>query len=289
MNYQGNIIRPPSEADSIILQVTVGCSHNKCTFCGAYKGVLFGIKDEAIVDADLMFAARNCRRLKRVFLADGDALVMPQDRLVGLFHKIRQTLPWVRRIALYANARSILRKSVGQLLELKALGLDRIYMGLESGHDPTLAAIRKGADGEMMIESAQRIRTADIFLSVTVLLGIAGVSDSLSHAEATARVLDKMAPNQIAVLTLMLLENTPLFHDACSGTFCLPETQQLLLELKTMLEHITLNKVQFQANHASNYLSINARLARDKAEILDRLNCALAGDIGLTPEYMRGL
>jgi radical SAM superfamily enzyme YgiQ (UPF0313 family) len=289
MNYTGNIIRPPSEADSIILQVTIGCTHNKCTFCGAYKGILFAIKDEAVVDADLEFAARNCRRLRRVFLADGDVLAMPQPRLVGLLRKIRRKLPWIRRIGLYANARSIIGKSVDQLRELKLLGLDRVYLGLESGHAPTLAAIRKGADCEMMIESANRIRTAGIFLSVTVLLGIAGVSDSLSHAGETARVLNRMMPNQVAVLTLMLLENTPLFQDARRGDFRLPEPKQLLLELKTMLEHITLNRVQFQANHASNYFSINARLARDKAEILCRLKQAMAGDIGLRPEYMRGL
>jgi radical SAM superfamily enzyme YgiQ (UPF0313 family) len=289
MHYQGNIIRPPSEADSIILQVTVGCSHNKCTFCGAYKGELFQIRDDATVDGDLEFAARHCRRLNRVFLAAGDALIIPQERLVTLLLRIREKLPWIRRISLYANVKGIMAKSPTQLAALKSLGLDRVYMGLESGHDPTLTAIRKGADSRMMIEAARRIREARLFLSVTVLLGIGGMDNSQPHAEATGRVLSAMAPNQIAALTLMLLENTPLARDALTGVFRLPGHWQLLRELQTMVAHIDLDRAQFQANHASNYLPINGRLGRDKAKILDLITRALAGDIQLTPEVMRAL
>lgn len=289
MNYEGNIIRPPSEADSIILQVTVGCSHNKCTFCGAYKGSLFKIKQDAIIDADLAFAARYCRRQKRVFLADGDALVIPQPRLIKLLEKIKNRLPWVNRIGLYANARSIGLKSLEQLLELRRLGLNRIYMGLESGHDPILASINKGADSKTMIEAGRKVREAGLFLSVTVLLGIGGIACSKAHAEATGRVLTAMVPNQIAALTLMLLENTPLSRDAAGGLFQMPDRKRLLVELKTMLRHIRLDKVQFQANHASNYLPINARLARDKESILDTIDRAIAGETSLVPEYLRAL
>ena len=289
MHYQGNIIRPPSEASSIILQTTVGCSHNKCTFCGAYKGVRFQIKDDSIIDEDLDFAARHCTRLKRLFLADGDALIIPQARLMSLFQKIREKLPWIRRIALYANTKSIMAKSASQLVALQELGLDRIYMGLESGHDPTLAAINKGADCRKMIEAGRRIREAGLFLSVTVLLGIGGIVNSQAHAKATGQVLSEMAPNQIAALTLMVLGNTPLYSDALAGTFQLPDRQQLLEELKTMVENIHADRVQFQANHASNYLPINARLGRDKDKILTLINRALAGTVHLTPEAMRGL
>jgi len=289
MQYQGTIIRPPSEADSIILQVTVGCSHNKCTFCGAYKGALFQIKDDAIVDGDLDFAARYCRQLNRVFLADGDVLIMPQERLAGLFKRIRHKLPWIRRISLYANTKSIMAKSPAQLATLKSLGLDRVYMGLESGHDPTLVAIKKGADSRMMIEAAGRVRRAGLFLSLTVLLGIGGIVNSQPHAEATGRVISAMAPNQIAVLTLMLLQNTPLYRDATAGVFQLPGHRQILRELQTMVIHIDLDRVQFQANHASNYLPINGRLSRDKTKILTLIDRALAGDIKLTPEAMRVL
>jgi len=289
MHYQGNIIRPPSEANSIILQATVGCSHNKCTFCGAYKGVRFQIKDDSILDVDLDFAARNCQRLQRLFLADGDALIIPHNRLIGLLTKIRGKLPWIRRIGLYANTKSILAKSASQLATLKSLGLDRVYMGLESGHDPTLAAINKGADSRKMIEAGRRIREAGLFLSVTVLLGIGGVAHSQAHAKATGLVLSEMAPNQIGALTLMLLENTPLYRDALTGAFQLPDRQQLLQELKTLVENIHLDRVQFQTNHASNYLPINARLGRDKTEILTLITLALAGGIKLTPDAMRAL
>ena len=289
MHYQGNIIRPPSEANSIILQATVGCSHNKCTFCGAYKSVRFQIKDDSIIDADLDFAARNCKRLKRLFLADGDALIIPHARLIVLLTKIRAKLPWIRRIGLYANTKSILSKSPSQLAALKSLGLDRVYMGLESGHDPTLAAINKGADSRKMIAAGRRIREAGLFLSVTVLLGIGGVAHSRTHAKATGQVLSQMAPNQIAALTLMLLENTPLYSDALTGAFQLPGRQQLLEELQTLVENIHLERVQFQTNHASNYLPINARLGRDKTEILAVIGKALAGAVTLTPDAMRGL
>ncbi|MBU4119553.1 MAG: radical SAM protein, partial [Proteobacteria bacterium] len=152
MHYEGaHIIRPPSEADSIILQVTVGCSHNKCTFCGTYKEERFRIKDQAIVAADLDFAAKYCTRQSRVFLADGDVLALSQRRLVELFTKIRTKLPWVNRVSLYGNAKAIRNKSVEQLLELKSLGLHRVYMGLESGYDPVLTSIVKGADSAAMI------------------------------------------------------------------------------------------------------------------------------------------
>jgi radical SAM superfamily enzyme YgiQ (UPF0313 family) len=289
MHYQGNIIRPPSEANSIILQATVGCSHNKCTFCGVYKGVRFQIKDDSVLDADLDFAARNCQRLRRLFLVDGDALIIPHDRLIGLLTKIREKLPWIRRIGLYANTKSILAKSASQLAALKALGLDRVYMGLESGHDPTLAAINKGADSRKMIKAGRRIREVGLFLSVTVLLGIGGVAQSQAHAKATGLVLNEMAPNQIGALTLMLLENTPLYRNALTGAFQLPDRQQLLQELKTLVENIHLDRVQFQTNHASNYLPINGRLARDKTEILTVIDEALAGAVTLTPDAMRAL
>jgi radical SAM superfamily enzyme len=162
-------------------------------------------------------------------------------------------------------------------------------MGLESGHDPTLAAINKGADSRKMIEAGRRIREVGLFLSVTVLLGIGGVAHSQAHAKATGLVVSEMAPNQIGALTLMLLENTPLYRDALTGAFQLPDRQQLLQELKTLVENIHLDRVQFQTNHASNYLPINARLGRDKTEILTLITQVLAGGIKLTPDAMRAL
>ena len=289
MHYEGNIIRPPSEAHSIILQVTVGCSHNKCTFCGAYKGVRFRIKDGAAVDDDIAFAARYCKNQKRVFLADGDALIIPTARLEEIFSSVRQNLPWVNRISLYGNAKSILRKNIDDLKRLKALGLDRIYMGLESGHGPTLKNIRKGVTPAQMIEAAAMVRDAGLFLSVTVLLGIAGKEQSIIHARKTGRVLTEMKPNQIAALTLMLLENTPLYNDARTGSFQLPDQNKLLAELGILVEAIDLDRVQFQANHASNYLPISGRLAKDKDRILGLIADGLRGRRQLRAEYQRAL
>ena len=290
MHYEGkHIIRPPSEANSIILQVTVGCSHNKCTFCGTYKDVTFRIKDENTIEDDLAFAVLYCRRQKRVFLADGDVLILSQRKLVGLLTKIRDRLPWINRISLYGNAKSIRHKTVEELQELKSLGLDRVYMGLETGHDPTLAAICKGADAEAMIEAGQKVRKAGLFLSATVLLGIGGIEHSSAHAAATGRVLTAMKPNQIGVLTLMVLPNTPLYHREQEGNFRLPDSRMLLEELRIMVEHLELERCQFQSNHASNYLPINARLSKDKKDILSGIDRALAGEIRLTPESMRAL
>ena len=283
------IIRPPSEADSIILQVTVGCSHNKCTFCGAYKGVRFRIKEEEVVNRDIAFAATYCRRQKRVFLADGDALILPQRRLVELLTRIRREIPWVNRINLYGNAKSVLAKSATELKELRELGLDRVYMGLESGSDRILQQIRKGVDAARMIRAGNMVKEAGLFLSLTVLLGIGGTLHSREHAEETGRVVSAMAANQIAVLTLMLLANTELYHLEKTNGFTLPNQQEMLAELRLMVENINVSRAQFQANHASNYLPINCRLNRDKEMVLAAIDQALAGAKNLRPEHLRAL
>ncbi|MDA8159418.1 MAG: radical SAM protein [Desulfobacteraceae bacterium] len=283
------MIRPPSEAESIIMQVTVGCAHNRCTFCGAYQGVRFRLKDEATVDGDLRYAARHFRHLNRIFLADGDVLILDQHRLAPLLVKIRERLPWVRRIRLYGSGRSLRAKTLAELEALKALGLDRIYLGLESGDDAVLSAVAKGSTAAQMIAAGRRARQAGIFLSVTVLLGLAGVRGSQGHALATAEALNQMAPNQIAALTVMPVPGTPLYHDLRAGRFSLPDWKGILRELKTMLQHLTLDKTQFQANHASNFLPLDCRLARDKEAALARIDQALAGRLPLMPDYLRSL
>ncbi|WP_417912450.1 radical SAM protein [Candidatus Electronema sp. TJ] len=291
MEYQGAVIRPPSEADSIILQVAVGCPHNSCTFCGAYRAPeqQFHLKDAALVERDLEFAAQHCRRLNAVFLADGDALIIPQQRLLSLCRRIREMLPWVRRISLYASSRSILSRSPEELAALKAAGLGRIYMGLESGCDQVLRDIRKGAAAAEMVAAGRRAREAGLFLSVTCLLGIGGAARSQEHAEATAAALNQMQPNQIAVLTLMLLDNTELGQAAKGGRFQLPGQLALLHELRTMLAVLTECRCQFHANHASNYLSLTGRLPKDRERFLAQIGCALAGTARLKPEWLRGL
>ncbi len=289
MHYEGTVIRPPSEANSIIIQVTTGCTHNRCTFCGAYSDKQFRIKDDEVINNDIIFAQTHCRRQKTLFLADGNVLALKPKQLTDLLTTIKNNIPWIRRVSLYANCRDILRYSVQELQELKKLGLGRIYMGLESGHNPTLEKICKGADADTMIKAGQHAKKAEIFLSVTCLLGIAGKDFSQEHALATAEVLNLMQPAQTAVLTLMVLPGTPLGQMIKNGSFQLPDKKELFLELRTLIENLHLKKGQFQANHASNYFSLAGRLPKDKQSFLNTIDLALAGNFSLKPETMRGL
>jgi len=289
VDYQGDIIRPPSEAFSIILQVTTGCSHNRCTFCGAYRDRTFQIKPAERIEQDLEFAATWCQRQTTLFLADGDALALPDSLLCALLKRIREKLPWIRRVSTYATCQNIAAKTDAQLLHYQRLGLGRLYLGLESGHDPTLKAIAKGADSEAMITAGQRARAASFFVSVTCLLGIAGVAHSLEHAVATAAVLNRMQPHQIAVLTLMLLPGTPLYRLMQAGRFTLPDQAQLFQELRRLLAALGPHRTQFHANHASNYFSLNGRLPKDQERMLATIDQALAGALPLKPEPYRAL
>ncbi len=289
MQYEGTVIRPPSEADSILLQVTLGCSHNKCAFCGAYAGKPFSIKDAAMVDEDLDFAARHCRRQTRVFLCDGDALAMPQHRLAGLLERIRERLPWVRRVSSYASAKALSGKSDEDLAALRSLGLGMVYMGLESGHDPVLERMGKYGDAAFHVEQGRRTRRAGLRLDVTVILGLAGRTGSLDHAEATGRALTAMDPNHASALTLMLVPGTPLHRDWEAGDFELPGPMGMLAELRAMLAATHLSRGLFLSNHASNYLPLRLRMPRDKAMALERIDRALDGSLPLRPEWRRGL
>ncbi|MBU1054613.1 MAG: radical SAM protein [Proteobacteria bacterium] len=289
MNYEGNIIRPPSEANSILIQVTVGCSRNKCTFCGTYTGERFKIKPDSIIMEDIAFAAKYCKRQLRVFLCDGDVLIIPQKRLVKILTEIKKQLPWVVRVGSYANAKSLNSKTPDQLKELKALGLGILYMGLESGDDVTLENIKKGASSEHMIEMGKKAKEAGFKLSITVLLGIAGRERSIIHAKETGRVLSAISPEYMGALSLMLIPGTPLHDDYESGKFELITPLEMLKELRAMIEATNVSKGQFHANHASNYLSIRARLPRDKESTLAQIDKALSGKISLRPEYLRAM
>ncbi len=289
MDYQGNIFRPPSEARSILLQITTGCSHNKCSFCGMYKGSRFSIKDDKTIMADIDFAARNFRRQRRLFLCDGDALILPQRRLVKILSAIQTRLPWVRRVGTYANTKCIKRKSPEELSELRELGLTIAYMGLESGDDVTLKAINKGSDAKQMIEMGQKIRASGIKLSITVLLGIAQKDRSQIHANESGRVLSEINPEYVGALTLMLTPGTALFEASRKGDFYLLNSIEMLEELRTMFAGTKLTGGYFHANHASNYLPIKAKLPRDKTATLELIDEALKGKVSLKPEYMRGL
>ena len=289
MHYEGNCIRPPSEAMSILIQVTLGCSHNKCTFCGTYKDKRFTIKDDRIIMSDILFASKYMKRQDRVFLMDGDALIIPQKRLVWILEKIREHLPWVKRVGAYANAKSIRMKSLEELNELKDLGLGILYLGVESGDPDTLKAICKGTGAQNLIDMGRKVKQAGMKLSVTVLLGIAGRQRSLEHARATGALLSRMDPDYIGALTVMLIPGTPLYADFKRGAFEIPTETELLLELREMIAHTDLTRGLFFSNHASNYLPVRARLPRGKQDALDLIDRALKGEVGLKPEWMRAL
>ncbi len=289
MHYEGNIIRPPSEANSILLQVTVGCSHNKCTFCGTYRGERFKIKSDDIIMTDIAFAAEYCGRQRRLFLCDGDALIIPQKRLLKILKAIREQLPWVTRIGSYANTKSLSMKSDEELRELRDNGLGILYMGLESGDDETLKAVNKRADSEKMIAMGKKAKKAGFKLSVTVILGLGGYERSQIHALETGRVLSAIDPDYIGALSLMLVPNTPLYQDYREGRFPLLGPADMLQELRTIFANTNLSQGLFHANHASNYLPIRARLPKDKDAVLALIDKALEGDVALKPEWMRGL
>jgi radical SAM superfamily enzyme YgiQ (UPF0313 family) len=291
MHYDGNCIRPPSEAYSILLQVTLGCSHNKCTFCGTYSDKRFTIKDDKIILSDILFASKVMKRQDRVFLMDGDALIIPQKRLMWILDRIREHLPWVKRVGAYANAKGIKMKSADELKALRENRLSILYMGVETGDDPLLKKIRKGSTAQNLINMGRKVREAGIKLSVTVLLGIAGNNPDLSlqHARATGEVLSAMDPNYVGALTVMLIPGTPLHDEYKRGEFALLNERETLVELREMIAHTNLSRGMFFSNHASNYLPIKARLPRGKDEALAQIDSALAGNIDLRPEWSRAL
>ena len=289
MHYEGICIRPPSEAYSILLQATVGCSHNKCTFCGTYKDKRFRIKDDDVILNDILFASQYMRNQDRFFIMDGDALIIPFPRLMWILEMIKEHLPWVKRVGAYANTKGIKMKTEEELLKLKEMGLGILYMGVESGDDHTLEAVRKGADSQRMLAMGKKAMEAGIKLSVTVLLGIAGRERSLVHAQATGELLTAMDPDYVGALTLMVIPGTPLADEMAAGRFELPDNLGLLTELREMIASTDLSRGLFFSNHASNYLPVKVRYPRGKQQALDQIDMALQGRVGLRPEWMRAL
>jgi radical SAM superfamily enzyme YgiQ (UPF0313 family) len=289
MHYEGMCIRPPSEANSILLQATVGCSHNKCAFCGTYKDKRFRIKNNDIILSDILFASRYMKHQDKLFIMDGDALIIPYRRLTWIFDTIKEHLPWVKRVGIYANTKGIKMKTEEELMALKELGLGIIYMGIETGDDQTLEAIRKGAHPERIIDMGKKVKKAGIKLSVTVLLGIAGKERSLIHAKATGELLSAIDPDYVGALTLMIMPGTTLANDLSAGQFELPDNSGLLMELREMIASTHLSRGLFFSNHASNYLPVKIRYPEGKEQALQLIDMALQGKVGLRPEWMRAL
>lgn len=292
MDYVGNIIRPPSEAYSMIIQVTVGCSHNQCTFCGTYKDQRFYVKDLEQVKGDIDEMSRYGQGFSRAFLTDGDVLVLPVETMLEIIRYLRKKNPSVERVGVYGNAKAILKKSVEELKALRKAGLGIVYQGIESGNKEVLRRIHKGAFPHRQMEAANKVLSAGILLSQTVLLGIGGVSLSEEHAVDTGKHLAEMSPDFAGALTVMLLPNTGLYRDYRAGKFTLPDKFGLLNELRLMVTHMEVKRpCLFTSNHASNYLPIRAvfpeerqRVIKVLTEVIERRDERL-----LKPEHMRAL
>jgi len=290
MKYEGEIIRPPSEAYSQLLQVTVGCSHNKCTFCPAYKRKKFRIKNFDEIQEDILESGRY-NRIDKVFLCDGDALIIPQGKLIQIMESIRTHIRGNKRVGTYANAKSILRKTVAELTELKKLGLGIVYLGVETGNSALLKKIEKGVTYEQMVQAGRRVKEAGISLSATVILGLGGEEKSEEHARDTARILTDIDPDYVGALTLMLVPGTPLYDEYMRGKFVIPNQFALLKELVIIISDSDFTNCYFTSNHASNYLPVKAKLPLDKEKVVHMIKHIIeAADARLLrPEYSRGL
>ncbi len=291
MKYEGMIFRPPSEAESLILQVTVGCSYNRCTFCGAYQGKSFRIKsfEEVKEDIDEMSSYRP--RIQRVFLADGDALIISQKELLRILDYLKTRFSGLERVGIYANAKDIIQKDVEELRDLKELGLGIIYLGLESGHQEVLKRIKKNAKVDQLIRAGRRVKESGILLSITVILGIGGIELSQVHAEETGKVLSEMDPDFVGALSLMVVPGTPIERDIDTGKLVLPNPFGLIQELETMITHCQFTRCFFASNHASNYLPLRIQMPEEKEEALRRIREVLRrkDPALLRPEHLRGL
>jgi radical SAM superfamily enzyme YgiQ (UPF0313 family) len=292
MYQERMIIRPPSEASSFLLPVTIGCSHNKCTFCGTYPGVKFRVRHLEDIKQDIDKVAQNYSwSLRRVFLEEGDALIAPQRILVGVLKYLNEKFPNLERIGTYSTPQAGLVKSVDELKELNRLGLKIAYMGVETGDEELLKKINKGVSYDQIVEAGRKLRQAGITLSVTVILGLGGPEGSKKHALNTARILSDIDPEFAGTLTILLVPGTPLHKEWEEGKFSLISPFQSLEELKLIIQNANFSNCFFTANHASNYLPLKVRLPEQKEEVIKLIDDVLANrDMSrLRPEFTRAL
>lgn len=290
--YLGDVYRPPSEADSLILQVMYGCSHDDCRFCGMYSNKPFRVRPATEVREDIDgLSPQVKRRVHKVFLADGDAMALPARSIVAVLDLLRAELPALQRVSSYANGHSLLRKTPAELRTIHEHGLRMLYLGLESGDDETLAAMRKGLTADQQIEACRKAKEAGLSLSVMAILGLGGAERSLEHARATARVLSAIDPDYISLLSLMLADGAPLVDDVQRGDFVIPDAMGVLCELREIIAGTDVTDAVFRTTHASNYLPLEGRLPGDKQGMLRVVDDFLdVGDRGsLRPEWLRRL
>lgn len=290
MRYHGAVIRPPSEAESLIVQVTYGCSNDTCDFCGTYLGKPFSVRPFGEVVDDVLGLPSTVRnRVERVFLADGDAMALSPGKLHDILDLLHRALPNLGRVSSYANARNLLGKSIEDLAALRAEGLELIYLGLESGDDQTLAGIHKGMTVAEQIEGCRRASAAGIRLSVTAILGLAGAERSLVHAQATGEALSAIDPQYIGILTLMLTPGTAMERKVARGELVLPDSVGILRELREIIAATHVTDALFRSNHASNYLPIGGHLPEDGPAMVAALDKVLTApeSTRLRPESWR--
>lgn len=292
MRYEGDIYRPPSEAYSYILQCTVGCSHNKCTFCGMYKDKKYRVREIKEIITDIRMAKLYFGRVEKVFLADGDALAMDTEDLKTILSELYQHFPDLRHVGIYTSPDSILKKEVEELKALSNHGLNMAYLGVETGDEELLKTICKGVTYEEMVAAGRRVRQAGIPLSVTVILGLAGrTPKARDHAIKSAQICNEIDPDYMAALTIMPVPRTVIYKQIQQGKFEVPQPFEILAELRLIIENLELSGCEFRSNHASNYLAIKGRLPEDKENILRLIDEVIKRQNVdyLRPEYMRRL
>ncbi|HWP97036.1 MAG TPA: radical SAM protein [Syntrophomonadaceae bacterium] len=292
MRYEGNIYRPPSEARSYLLQCTVGCTHNQCTFCGMYKDKKYRVRSMEEIMADIRMARMYYGDLEKVFLCDGDALAMETVDLLAILAELYRSFPHLHHVGIYASPSSILDKALQDLQALREAGLTIAYLGVETGDRELLVAIRKGVTYEEMVEAGRKVREAGILLSVTVLLGLAGrTPKALDHARNTARILNEINPDYIGALTLMVVPKTEIDKKIKKGEFEVPAPFEILDEMRIIIQNLDVQGTEIRSNHASNYLPIKGRLPQDKEKILKLINDIINKNDTkyLRPDYLRAL
>lgn len=292
MRYEGNIFRPFSEADSYLLQCTIGCSHNKCTFCAMYKDKKFRIRPLSEIKEDIAMAKRAMGDVQKVFLCDGDAIDIETSMLLEILDELKKTFPSLRHVGTYVGPASILRKSMDELKALAAAGLRKGYLGVETGDDRLLREVNKGVGAQEMLQAGLNLNEAGWNLSSMVLLGLAGRGPrSEEHALATAKITNEMKPQYLAALTVTPVPGTVFYNRVQRGELEILSPLETLKEMKIIFENITIDDLKFVGVHASNYLPINGTLQKDKPKMLELINSIL--DSGntkmLKPENMRGL
>jgi radical SAM superfamily enzyme YgiQ (UPF0313 family) len=279
MHYSGAVYRPPSEAHSLIVQCTLGCSHNRCAFCIMYKEKQFSINPIEQVLGDLAEARRYYPRIERIFLADGDALILPMDYLLRVLDYIRDSFPECERVSAYASAKAIMRKTDEELRTLREHGLQMVYVGLETGLEPLLKKYDKGVTVEEIIEHSLRAKAAGMTLSVTAINGMGGREQSEEHALATAAALSRIKADYVAMLTLRVYSGTPLHDWIERGELTMLGPKELAAENRVILQHIDSDGSIFRSNHASNYLPLKGTLNRDRDALIEQIDRALAGEV----------